>query len=208
VAPAPAINRAISMSETKTTSQAPRLKFAPWLVIAAVVALTTVVLRLEGRLWISASGQFKLWVGDAWGSENSQQLLDPYSFTHVLHGFLLCWLTGWLLSRWPLVWRLCLAIALEAAWEMIENSRFAIEHYRKTTAAVGYSGDTVVNSLADIVSCGVGFWLAARLGWRWSLALFAATEIVLAWWIRDSLLLNILMLVCPLPSVRAWQMGG
>jgi hypothetical protein len=182
-------------------------KLAPWLAVIAILALAAIVLRAEGRLWLSASGQIKLWVSDVWSSENSQQLLDPYSFTHLLHGFVFSWLTAWLVPRWPLPWRLVLTVGLETAWEMFENTPFVIDRYRSETGAIGYEGDTVLNSLGDILSCAVGMLIACRLGWRWSLAIFIAIEVVLLLWIRDCLLLNVLMLLVSLPAVKQWQMG-
>lgn len=183
-------------------------KAAPWLAMAAILTGTALELHHQGRLWRSASGRLLAWVGDVWSSENSQQLLDPYSATHVLHGFILCGLATLVFSRWPLAWRLCVAVAVESLWEMLENTQFVIDRYRHATAAVGYQGDTIINSVGDILSCGLGFLLAQRLGWRWSLAIFFAIEIVLIVSIRDSLTLNVLMLVCPLNRVKAWQMGN
>jgi predicted MFS family arabinose efflux permease len=104
-------------------------------------------------------------------------------------------------------WRFVVAMAMECAWEMIENSNAVIQHYRQATAALGYNGDTVLNSLGDIFCCGIGFVLAVKLGWRWSVALFVAVEVMLTFWIRDSLLLEILMLVHPIEAVKNWQMA-
>ena len=104
-------------------------------------------------------------------------------------------------------WRFVLAIAIESGWEMIENTNTVIDRYRQATAALGYQGDTVLNSMGDILCCAVGFVVAAKLGWRWSIILFLAVETILLFWIRDSLLLEILMLVHPVDSIKAWQMG-
>ncbi len=181
---------------------------ALWLSIAAVVAASAAALHLLGRLWLCSCGTLRLWVGDAWSAETSQQLFDPYSFTHVLHGFLFCWLLAWAAPRVAAGWRLSLAVALEALWEVVENSEFVIRRYREATAALGYEGDTVVNSLGDIPACAAGFALARRLGARRSAALFAVTEVVLLVLIRDSLILNVLMLLYPSEEVRAWQAGN
>jgi hypothetical protein len=97
---------------------------------------------------------------------------------------------------------------MEAAWEVVENSRFVIERYREETAALGYQGDTIVNSLADILLCAIGFALARRLGFRRTLALFVVTEVALAAWIRDNLSLNVLMLIYPIEAVKEWQAAG
>jgi len=169
---------------------------------------TALVLRLEGRLWICACGKLFLWVGQACISNTSQHLLDPYSFTHVLHGFLFFWLIAWLAPRLNSNWQLTLAIGIEAAWEILENTNFIIERYRNATAAVGYTGDTVVNSMGDILCCTVGFIIARRLGFRRSLIAFLLMELVLILWIRDSLLLEIVMLIIPIDPIRAWQMCG
>ena len=180
---------------------------SPWLAVAAVVAASAVALRLEGRLWLCSCGHFRLWLGDAWSAETSQQLFDPYSFTHVLHGFAFC---GLLALAWPRAgwrWRLWAAVTLEALWEVFENTEFVIGRYREATAALGYTGDTVVNSLGDVAACAAGFLVARRLGLVRTLLLFALTEVVLLLWIRDSLLLNILLLIYPSETLRAWQAG-
>ena len=147
-----------------------------------------------------------MWVGEVCSSNNSQHFLDPYSFTHVLHGFLFFWLIAWLLPRLKPSWQLTLAIAVEASWEVFENTNFIIERYRTTTAALGYQGDTVVNSIGDIICCLLGFMIARQLGLRRSLIAFAALELILIIWIRDSLVLEILMLVVPIDALKAWQM--
>ena len=180
----------------------------PWFAIAAVLAGTAYALRSQGRLWACSCDYVLLWSGDAWSSDNSQHLLDPYSFTHVLHGFAFCGLLALFVPRLEAAWRLPLAVCIEALWEVVENSEFVIRRYREETAALGYHGDTVVNSLADIVLCGLGFVLARRLGLRLTFALFVATEAALALWIRDGLLLNVVMLIHPIDAIREWQAAG
>jgi hypothetical protein len=182
-------------------------KVAPYFVVFAILLATAFELRRQGRLWICSCGRFLPWVGDAWSSETSQQLFDPYTFTHVLHGFVLCGLLAWALPRLPWTWRLSLAVAAEAVWEMIENTDFVIRRYRETTAALGYTGDTVVNSLGDIAACALGFLLARKIGLLRTIIVFAATEVILLVFIRDSLLLNVLMLIYPSEKLRAWQAG-
>jgi hypothetical protein len=203
----------ISMAVTAQTAVPPGRQAAtayawPALAILAVFAIHIALLRWEGRLWWCAGGGLTLWSGDAWGPHTSQHPFDPYSLTHVLHGVILCGLLSWLAPRLPAAWRLCLAVALEAAWEVIENSNVVIDHYRTATAALGYRGDTVVNSLGDILSCVVGYLLARRLGPWWSLALFVVIEVVLLIWIRDSLALEVLMLLYPIAAIKRWQGGA
>ena len=181
--------------------------YGPWLAIILTCTLAALLLQLQGRLWICQCGRVDLWAGDIWSADNSQHLLDPYSFTHILHGFIFFWVTSWLLPRLDLGWQMWLAILVEAAWEVGENTELVIQRYREATLALGYNGDTIVNSLSDIALCGVGILIARRLGFWRTLALFIMTEIALTLWIRDSLLLNILMLLYPIDAIRNWQVG-
>lgn len=180
----------------------------PWLAMLPVLAGAVYQLRGQGRLWVCSCDYVLLWSSEYWGSNTSQHLLDPASFTHVLHGFALCGLLALTAPRVPPAWRLWLAVCVEVLWEIVENSEFVIRRYREGTAAFGYHGDTVVNSMGDVLACGVGFALARRLGFWRVLAVFALTEAVLAVWIRDGLLLNVLMLVYPIEAIEAWQTAG
>lgn len=180
----------------------------PWLAIVLVLVVTAYQLRSQGRLWWCSCDYLLIWSGDPWSSDNSQHLLDPYSFTHVLHGFIFCGLLALIVPRLSPVWQLWLAVSIEAVWEVVENSEFVIRRYREETAALGYHGDTIVNSLADILLCGIGFVLARHLGFRRTFALFVLTEVGLAIWIRDNLSLNILMLIYPIDAVKEWQAAG
>ena len=184
------------------------LKENLWLGFGLVVIfiVTALLMRLEGRLWICACGTVRFWVSNTCSSDNSQHFLDPYAFTHVLHGFALCWLVSLVLSRLKSNWQLLLAITIEAAWEVFENSSIVIERYRSVTAALGYTGDTVVNSLGDILCCLIGFLIAKRLGFGRAVIAFLALELVLLLWIRDSLLLEIVMLTFPIEAIKAWQL--
>jgi hypothetical protein len=179
----------------------------PWLAMALFLIVVCFQLRNQGRSWWCACGQPYPWVSDSQGPHNSQHLFDPYSFTHILHGFLLCWLLVWAVPRWRPAWQLCLAVCVEGLWEVLENSAFVIERYRAATMAQGYTGDTIANSLGDILSCAFGFMLARRLGFWRSCLLFLVTEVVLLLWIHDSLLLDVLMLIHPFEAIKAWQMA-
>lgn len=187
----------------------PRIReLIPWLAIVAVLAIAVFQLRHQGRTWWCSCHQYFLWAGEIWSSHNSQHLFDPYSFTHVLHGFAFCWLLTLGLPRLTPAWRLWLATLLEAAWEVFENTEFVIQRYREETAALGYTGDSVFNSLGDILTCILGFMIAQRLGFKRSILVFAVTEVLLLLWIRDSLLLEILMLIYPIDALKAWQIGA
>ena len=174
--------------------------------IAVILLLIVVTLRVEGRMFLCTCGHFALWTSDTCSSNTSQQFLDPYSFTHVLHGFLFFWLISLLFRRKNASWQVWLALLLEGAWEVLENTPFVINKYRTETAALGYEGDTIVNSFGDLTCALAGFMIARKLGLRRSLIVFVLVEIVLLVWIHDSLLLQILMLVRPVESIKLWQM--
>jgi hypothetical protein len=178
----------------------------PIAVIGLILIATVLELWLQGRLWRCSCPKF-LVTSDAWGSQTSQLFFDPYSLTHVAHGLMFAGLLALLARRISPRWRFVITIALESAWEIIENTNTVIERYRVATASLGYQGDTIVNSLGDIFCCGIGFILARKLGWRRSIILFLAVELLLLIWIRDSLLLEIIMLVRPIDAIKTWQLG-
>ena len=160
-----------------------------------------------GRVWWCQAGDLWPWSWDVWSRHNSQHLVDPYSLSHVQHGIglflLLTFLFGTRLSN---ATRTLLVAVVEAAWEFVENTNWMINRYREVTISLDYYGDSILNSLGDYGTCLVGVLIARRLPWRASLAVFVALEIVSVLWIRDSLMLNILMLVYPIEAVRQWQM--
>jgi hypothetical protein len=176
-----------------------------YLAILAIFAFTAVFLWWMGRLWLGPDGRFGLYSADIWSAEQSQRVFDPYSFSHFIHGILFFALLWPLRSRIPLRIRFLLALGLEAGWEMLENSPIIINRYRAVTIALGYEGDSILNSLSDIVLAGIGFWFAYKTPLKICLAVIVVCEIFTLWWVRDNLTLNVIMLVWPLDVIREWQ---
>lgn len=177
-----------------------------WLAVAlAIFVLQIVILYAMGRIPICECGYIKLWEGGVNTSGNSQHLSDWYTPSHIIHGFLFYGFAWLLFRRAPLTARLSFAILIEAAWEILENTPMVIDRYRTATMALGYTGDSILNSAMDTVFMVLGFLAAARLPIWMIVAIAVFFELMTGWIIRDNLALNVVMLIWPVDAIREWQ---
>jgi hypothetical protein len=177
---------------------------------AALLALQAAVLHSFGQPWFGASGRILVWVGDPLSPETSQQLADWYSFSHLIHGMIFFWLLRWCAPQYPLGVRFLAAMGMEVGWEITENTPAVIQHYRQQALAVGYVGDSILNSLSDTAMMSAGFWLASRFRAPYIAGLAVALELFTAVMIRDNLSLNVINLVtpagwAPIRVIHDWQ---
>ena len=178
-------------------------KALPVIVLLLVLQATT--LHLLGQPFLCACGTLALFVSDQWSSQMSQQFTDWYTFSHIIHGMLFYALLRLVAPGLPVPWRLAIAVAIEAGWEIAENTPWVIEAYRRQALAAGYSGDSILNSLMDNAAMMLGFVLAWKLPWKATAALAVAMEIGVAIVIHDNLTLNILGFVHQFEFITEWQ---
>jgi len=177
------------------------------LLFVVILAVQILAERALGRIWICECGMIKLWEGGVNTSGNSQHLADWYTPSHIIHGFLFYWFSWLLVRRWPVGLRLGLATAIEAGWEVLENSPTVIERYRTATMALNYFGDSILNSAMDTIWMAVGFLAALRLPVWLTVSVAIVFELLTTYVIRDNLTLNVIMLVWPVDAIRGWQGG-
>lgn len=174
---------------------------------AVILVLMTLALAVMGRRWWCACGTWSLSSWDIWSSHNSQHLMDPYFFSHLLHGILFFGFLQLLPGRVWMTARVFIAMTIEVGWELLENSPVIINRYREATISLDYFGDSIANSIVDVLACMLGYAITARIGW-WSILLLISVELAMVFAIRDCLALNVLMLIWPIDAIKHWQSPG
>lgn len=175
-----------------------------WTAILAILAAHAAILHAMGRIPICECG-IGVWTPNAWANDTSQHFADPYSLSHVLHGIVFFAVLALVARRVSLRVRLIVSVLVEVAWEILENTPLIIDRYREATASQDYYGDSILNSLGDIAFVLLGFWIAHRLRWQWTLLIVLAIELAMLALYRDNLTLNVLMLLHPIDAIREWQ---
>lgn len=188
-----------------------KYQFIIWSLIIVCVLVASIELA-SGRSPLGPDGKFGWWDGDVWSSENSQRVADAYSFSHIIHGILFYAVLSLLARKFPklfpMKYRFLIALIIEAGWELLENSPLIINRYREATIALGYVGDSVLNSVCDVIMAGIGFVIAKYSKIWVSIALIIVFEVGCLFWVRDNLTLNVIMLVKPVESIKVWQSAG
>lgn len=126
----------------------------------------------------------------------------------MIHGMLFYGILWLVARRLPAKYRFLIALLIEAGWELLENSPLIINRYREATIALGYVGDSVLNSVCDVGMMALGYLFARFTRVRVVVATIIILEVGCLLWVRDNLTLNVLMLVHPIPSIKAWQSEG
>ena len=180
----------------------------PYIVTIALIVGAALILWLMGRELICTCGYVKIWHGDTFSSETSQHLMDWYTPSHLLHGILFYGALHMLMRRVDIGWRLVIATLIEVGWEILENTNMIIERYREVTISLDYYGDSIINSVSDVLAMIAGFWLARFIPVWASVAVVIFFEALTMWLIRDGLALNIIMIISPLDAILEWQAAG
>ena len=178
------------------------------LVSLLIIIAAAVILLAMGRIPFCKCGVISIWSSDVTSNQQSQQFADPYTVTHILHGTIL-YLFIWIAfgRRLSVGQRLVLAVAVEGVWEILENTDFIINRYREQTFSYDYYGDSVFNSGGDIIAMMIGFIAAAKLPVKVSVICSILLDLALLFLIRDSLAVNIIMLIHPIEAIKTWQLG-
>ncbi len=175
--------------------------------ILVLLSFQVLALFALGQPPICECGFVELWHGAVLSNGNSQHLTDWYTLSHVIHGILFYALLVVIFPRMSLRARLFLALGIEVGWEVIENTPFVIDRYRETALALGYSGDSIINSLSDSFAMLLGFFVARKAPIMVTALSALALEAFSMYMIRDGLLLNVINLLHSFPALQAWQAG-
>lgn len=175
------------------------------MLITITLGLFLVTLYVMGRTPLCSCG-FGIWTSSPASNETSQLIADPYTFSHILHGIIFFAILFVVFRKLSFEWKLLITVLIEVGWEILENSSFIIDRYRAQTASLDYYGDSILNSFSDVAFCALGFWVASKLPWKWTLVFVIAVELIMLALIRDNLTLNIIMLVYPIEAIKQWQL--
>lgn len=185
--------------------QATSWQIAYWLIGIGLMMIAGLIAM--GRKAWCPQADYLPWSWDIWTAHCSQHFVDPYSLSHFQHGLgLFVLLNVCFGKRISLTVNAATVAVIEALWELAENTSFIINRYREATMSLDYYGDSITNSFGDYAFCLLGVYVAHKLPTRYVVGLFVAAEVVSLIWIKDSLLINIVMLISPIDAIKEWQM--
>ncbi len=173
--------------------------------VGIILLAHAVLLYFMGQPWMYEGGYIKFWHGVVISGENSQHLTDWYTLSHVIHGLLFYAVLSLVFPKLSVGTRLLMALAIESGWELFENTDMIINRYREQALAQGYFGDSIVNSMGDMLAALGGFLIAWRIPVWSAIVLVILLEAIAIYFIRDSLTFNIIQLIHPIDVIGAWQ---
>lgn len=183
-----------------------KVHVAYWLVAGAFATQIAVLLWL-GQPAFCECGFVKFWEGEIFSQGNSQHIADWYTFSHIIHGFLFYAIARYLFPKKSFPIWLLVAVIAEVSWEIFENTPMVINHYRQQALAVGYTGDSILNSVFDVLWMVLGFIIAYKVPVKVSIFIVIAMELFVLYFVRDNLTLNIINLIYPFEFLNKWQAG-
>ena len=89
-----------------------------------IVCVTALLELAMGRTLTYRNGPIRPWVSEVHSDQNSQQISDWYTFSHIIHGALFYGVTHLTMGPASLGMRAAVAVAIEATWESYENTGF------------------------------------------------------------------------------------
>lgn len=169
---------------------------------AILIAFT---LWLWGQPLICTCGYVQFWVGNVFSSDNSQHIADWYTLSHFVHGMLVVVFARFLFPSSSYQAGFAIVLVTGVGWEILEHTEWVLDRFRAETLYQGYTGDSVLNAVADYLWMFAGFALARSASTIWTLIVVATLEITSALIARDSLTLTTLMLIHTFEPIESWQ---
>lgn len=148
----------------------------------------------------------KLWHSVISNYGNSQHLFDWYSMVHVLHGLAYYWLVTLFdrKNKLSIIQKFVIAVFLSCAFEVIENTKWIIAAYRSHYSTFHYTGDSVVNSIGDVISVSIGFWVTTKAKLWMSITFFCVDVILIVYALNTVITSNTIIILDKIQHMKFW----